>query len=192
MCDVEIDISGPDADYADAFPTNVPARPSWVEPVNATCRSLLPLTGGDPATKVTVYQAFPPDTTIAGAEDGKLGELDPFRDAGETGSWLIVDWVPVGKGAYVTSDECGVRLRSGDVTLEAVDDPYSYDELWADGDLAEIEGPQPLSRRLRGHTSSGRPPASLNRHLTYTTRDGSASGSPMTTRTRKRGWSASA
>lgn len=143
MCDVEIDISGPDADYADAFPTNVPARPSWVEPVDATCRSLLPLTDGDPATKVAVYQAFPPDMTIAGAEDGKLGELDPFRDAGETGSWLIVDWVPVGKGAYVTSDECGVRLRSGDVALEAVDDPYSYDELWADGDLAEIESRSP-------------------------------------------------
>ena len=29
------------------------------------------------------------------------------------------------------------------MTLEAVDDPYSYDELWADGDLAEIEGRSP-------------------------------------------------
>ena len=148
---VEIELSGADADYANGFPTDVPETPAWVAPVEETCRVLLPLTDGDTETRVVVYQAgcrdeVPKDTNVAvlsHAENGKLGELSPFDDsdmgAGDIGSWLIVEWVPVGKGVYVTSDDCGVRLRAGDVTLETVESPISLEELQESGSLERFD-----------------------------------------------------
>ncbi len=137
---VEIELSGPDADHPDAFPTNVPEKPAWTGPVDETCRSLLPLTDGNPATELVVYQSGCRDRALADDSDcGMLGKLSPFGDEGEVGSWLVVDWVPVGKGVYVTSDECGVRLRAGDAVLEEIDSPYSLDELKANGSLDRLE-----------------------------------------------------
>ena len=148
---VEIELSGADADYADGFPTDVPETPAWVAPIDEACRALLPLTDGDAETRVVVYQAgcrdgVPEDTdaaVLSDAENGKLGELGPFDDndtgAGDIGSWLIVEWVPVGKGVYVTSDECGVRLRTGDVELETVESPVSLEELQESGSLERFD-----------------------------------------------------
>ena len=83
------------------------------------------------------------DAVLSDAENGKLGELSPFDDsdaaAGDIGSWLIVEWVPVGKGVYVTSDDCGVRLRAGDVTLETVESPVSLEELRESGSLERFD-----------------------------------------------------
>ena len=148
---VEIELSGADADYAHGFPTDVPETPAWVAPIDETCRALLPLTDGDTETRVVVYQAgccneapgVADSAVPSDAENGKLGELSPFDDsdagAGDIGSWLIVEWFPVGKGVYVTSDECGVRLRAGDVTLETVEGPVSLEELWESGSLERFD-----------------------------------------------------
>ena len=149
---VEIELSGADADYAHGFPTDVPETPAWVAPIDEACRALLPLTDGDTETRVVVYQAGccneafeDADSAVpSDAENGKLGELSPFDDsdtgAGDIGSWLIVEWVPVGKGVYVTSDDCGVRLRAGDVTLETVESPVSLEELRESGSLERFDG----------------------------------------------------
>ena len=149
---VEIELSGADADYADGFPMDVPEAPAWAAPIDETCRALLPLTDGDAATQVVVYQAgcrdeasgvTGDDMVADDTENGKLGELSPFDDgdagAGDIGSWLIVEWVPVGKGVYVTSDSCGVRLRAGDVTLETVESPVSLEELRESGSLERFD-----------------------------------------------------
>lgn len=148
---VEIELSGAGADYPNGFPTDVPETPAWVAPIDETCRALLPLTDGETETRVVVYQAgcrdeVPEDTDVAvlsHAENGKLGELSPFDDsdtgAGDIGSWLIVEWIPVGKGVYVTSDDCGVRLRAGDVTLETVESPVSLEELQESGSLERFD-----------------------------------------------------
>ena len=149
---VEIELSGADADYARGFPTDVPETPVWVEPIDETCRALLPLTDGETEARVIVYQAgccneAPDDADDAvvtsDAENGKLGELSPFDDSdtgtGDIGSWLIVEWVPVDKGVYVTSDECGVRLRAGDVMLETVESPVSLEELQESGSLERFD-----------------------------------------------------
>ena len=145
---VEIELSGADADYAHGFPTDVPETPAWVAPIEEACRALLPLTDGDEETRVVVYQdgccneAFE-DADSGDTENGKLGELSPFDDsdtgAGDIGSWLIVEWIPVGKGIYVTSDDCGVRLRAGDVTLETVESPVSLEELRESGSLERFD-----------------------------------------------------
>ena len=150
---VEIELSGADADYAHGFPTDVPETPAWAAPIDEACRALLPLTDGDEETRVVVYQAgcrdeAPDDAddiaVTSNAENGKLGELSPFDDsdtgAGDIGSWLIVEWVPVGKGVYVTSDDCGMRLRAGDVTLETVESPVSLEELQESGSLERFDG----------------------------------------------------
>lgn len=145
---VEIELSGADADYADGFPTDVPKTPAWVAPIEGACRALLPLTDGDAETRVVVYQAgcrdgVPEDTDAAVLSDAENGKLGPFDDndtgAGDIGSWLIVEWVPVGKGVYVTSDECGARLRAGDVTLETVESPVSLEELQESGSLERFD-----------------------------------------------------
>lgn len=148
---VEIELSGADADYAHGFPTDVPETPVWVAPIDEACRALLPLTDGETETRVVVYQAgccneapgVTDDAVPSDAENGKLGELGPFDDndtgAGDIGSWLIVEWVPVGKGVYVTSDECGARLRAGDVTLEIVESPVSLEELQESGSLERFD-----------------------------------------------------
>ena len=137
---VEVEVSGPDANHPDAFPTNVPEKPAWVGPVDETCRSLLPLTGGDPTTELIVYQSGYSWRALADDSDcGMLGRLSPFGDETEAGSWLIVDWVPVGKGVYVTSDEPGVRLRAGDAVLEETDAPCTFDELETSGSLDRFE-----------------------------------------------------
>ena len=147
----KIELSGADADYADGFPTDVPETPAWEAPLEAASRALLPQTDREPEKRVVVYQAgcrdeVPEDTdaaVLSDAENGKLGELSPFDDndtgAGDIGSWLIVEWVPVGKGVYVTSDECGVRLRAGDVTLETVESPVSLEELQESGSLERFD-----------------------------------------------------
>ena len=149
---VEIELSGADADYADGFPMDVPETPAWAAPIDETCRALLPLTDGDAETQVVVYQAgcrdeasgvTGDDMVADDTENGKLGELSPFDDgdagAGDIGSWLIVEWIPVGKGVYVTSDECGVRLCAGDVTLETVESPVSLEELQESGSLERFD-----------------------------------------------------
>ena len=148
---VKIELSGADVDYADGFPTDVPETPAWVAPIEGACRVLLPLTDGDAETRVVVYQAgcrdgVPEDTdaaVLSDAENGKLGELSPFdgsdTGADDIGSWLIVEWFPVGKGVYVTSDECGVRLRTGDVELETVESPISLEELQESGSLERFD-----------------------------------------------------
>ena len=45
----------------------------------------------------------------------------------------------MGKGVYVTSDECGVRLRTGDVELETVESPVSLEELQESGSLERFD-----------------------------------------------------
>lgn len=135
---VTVELSGPHASYEHGFPMDVPARPEWVGPLDELCRSLLPLTDGDPETRVQVYQAGYLERGVEGC--GKLGELSPFDAADGAGDWLIVDWVPLGQGVYVTSDEPGVRLRAGDLSLRVDADAYTFDELRDSGSLVEREG----------------------------------------------------
>lgn len=137
---VEFEISGKDADYEHGFPVNVPARPAWVDPIDAACEAFLPLTDNDPEVKVTVFQeGYRNSARMEGEPFGMLGELSPFDNVDATGNWLIVDWVSLGKGIYATSDEAGVRLSAGDATLRVTDSSYTLDELVECGRLDERE-----------------------------------------------------
>ena len=105
---IDIEISGRDAAYEHGFPMNVPARPSWVDPIDEACATLLPLTDNEPDVRVTVYQeGYRNYTRMEDEPVGVLGELSPFDNMEPTGNWLIVDWIPLGKGVYITSDEPG-------------------------------------------------------------------------------------
>ena len=137
---IDIEISGRDAAFEHGFPMNVPARPSWVDPIDDACATLLPLTDNEPEVKVTVFQEGYRNLALMEGEPlGMLGELSPFDNMEPTGNWLIVDWIPLGKGVYITSDEPGVRLREGDVTLTEVEDAFSLEELVESGRLDERE-----------------------------------------------------
>lgn len=137
---IDIEISGKDAAYENGFPTNVPVRPAWVDPIDEACATLLPLTNNEPVAKVAVYQeGYRNLARMEGEPLGLLGELSPFDNMEPTGNWLIVDWIPLGKGVYITSDEPGVRLREGDVTLTEVEDAFSLEELVESGRLDERE-----------------------------------------------------
>lgn len=137
---IDIEISGRDAAFEHGFPMNVPARPSWVDPIDDACTTLLPLTDNEPEVKVTVFQKGYRNLALMEDEPlGMLGELSPFDNMEPTGNWLIVDWIPLGKGVYITSDEPGVRLREGDVTLTEVEGAFSLEELVKSGRLDERE-----------------------------------------------------
>lgn len=137
---IDLEISGKDANYEHGFPTSVPAQPAWVDPIDEACEELLPLTNNEPEVKVTVFQeGYRNLARIEGDQRGMLGELSPFDNAKPAGNWLIVDWIPLGKGVYITSDEHGVRLREGDVTLTEVEAAFSLDELVESGRLDERE-----------------------------------------------------
>ena len=137
---IDIEISGKDAAYEDGFPTNVPTRPTWVDPIDEACATLLPLTNNQPVAEVTVYQeGYRNLARMEGEPFGLLGELSPFDNREPTGNWLIVDWIPLGKGVYITSDEHGVRLREGDVTLTEAEGAFSLEELVESGNLDERE-----------------------------------------------------
>ena len=137
---IDLEISGRDANYEHGFPTSVPEQPTWVDPIDEACEELLPLTNNEPEVKVTVFQeGYRNLARIEGDQRGMLGELSPFDNAKPTGNWLIVDWIPLGKGVYVTSDEHGVRLRAGDAALTEVEAAFSLDELVESGRLDERE-----------------------------------------------------
>lgn len=149
---VEFEISGKDADYEHGFPVNVPARPAWVDPIDATCEAFLPLTDNDPEVKVTVFQeGYRNSARMEGEPFGMLGELSPFDNVDATGNWLIVDWVSLGKGIYATSDEAGVRLSAGDATLRVTDSSYTLDELVECGRLDERESRTYLTEAFETH-----------------------------------------
>lgn len=133
---VEFEVAGVDAAYEEGFPTDAPEEPGWVDPIDEACRSLLPLTDGEPETSVKVFQSGWRGRSIEdNGESGLLGELSPFDHESNTGNWLIVDWIPLGKGIYVTSREDGVRLREGNVTLTSAKASFTFDELKASGSL---------------------------------------------------------
>lgn len=137
---IDIEISGRDAAFEHGFPMNVPARPSWVGSIDDACATLLSLTDNEPEVKVTVFQKGYRNLALMEGEPlGMLGELSPFDNMEPTGNWLIVDWIPLGKGVYITSDEPGVRLREGDVTLTEVEGAFSLEELVESGRLDERE-----------------------------------------------------
>ena len=135
---IAFEISGVDAAYDRGFPTGVPERPGWVDPIDEACRSLLPLTDGEPETSVKVFQSGWRGRAIEeNGESGLIGELSPHDHESPAGNWLIVEWISLGKGVYITSHEDGVRLREGDVTLTSVEAPFTFDELKASGSLEE-------------------------------------------------------
>lgn len=137
---VEFEISGKDASYEDAFPMDVPETPAWVAPVDMMYQSLLTLTGTSAPAEVTVYQSGYRQHAIE--DDGNcglLGKKSPFGDAAKDGGWLIVDWVYLGRGVYITSDESGVRLQDGNVTLKKTLDAISYEKLKATGSLPQSD-----------------------------------------------------
>ncbi len=127
---ITFEIAGPDTGYPDGFPTGAPDVPGWTHPIDEMCRGLLPLTAGKPRTEVRVYQTgFFETASDDNGQSGLLGELSPFDRTRDVGDWLVVDWVDLGRGVYITSDEHGVRLRAGDITLRETASPYTYDEL---------------------------------------------------------------
>lgn len=135
---IEFEVAGADAAYEEGFPTGAPEKPGWADPIDEACRSLLPLTDGEPETSVKVFQSGWRGRAIEeNGESGLLGELSPYDHESPTGNWLIVDWISLGKGIYITSHEDGVRLREGDVTLTPVEAPFTFDELKANGSLEE-------------------------------------------------------
>lgn len=135
---VTFEIAGVDAAYANGFPTGAPDVPAWTHPIDTMCRALLPLTARNPRTEVRVYQeGFSEGATDDNGESGLLGELSPFGSTRDVGDWLVVDWVGLGHGVYVTSSEHGVRLRAGDVTLRETASPYTFDELVETSNLTE-------------------------------------------------------
>ena len=127
---ITFEIAGADAAYANGIPTGEPDVPAWTHPIDAMCRELLPLTAGNPRTEVCVYQeGFYGVATDDNGESGLLGELSPFDRTRDVGDWLIVDWIGLGHGVYLASDEHGVRLHPGDVTLEETAATYTFDDL---------------------------------------------------------------
>lgn len=127
---VTFEVAGPDATYQDGFPSGAPDVPGWTHPIDEMCRELLPLTAEKPRTEVRVYQTgFFETASDDNGQSGLLGELSPFDRTRDVGNWLIVDWVNLGRGVYVTSDEHGVRLCTGDITLEETAATYTFDDL---------------------------------------------------------------
>ena len=119
---------------------DVPETPAWVAPVDMMHQSLLTLTGTSAPAEVTVYQSGYRQHAIE--DDGNcglLGKKSPFGDAAKDGGWLIVDWVYLGRGVYITSDESGVRLQDGNVTLKKTLDAISYEKLKATGSLPQSD-----------------------------------------------------
>ena len=135
---VEFEVAGVDAAYEEGFPTDAPEEPGWVDPIDEACRSLLPLTDGEPETSAKVFQSGWCGRAIEeNGESGLLGELSPYDHESPAGNWLIVEWLCLGKGVYITSHEDGVRLREGDVMLTSAEAPFTFDELKASGRLKE-------------------------------------------------------
>lgn len=118
-------ISGPDAQYAGAFPTGVPEEPAWQEAANSVVASLEKFYGG--MSHIEVQQA--PDGTRNTAEV-VLGNgfVNAYDDA-----WLICDYVEVGEGIWVSSNEHGLRFAAGDFVLAEATDAPTFAELIADG-----------------------------------------------------------
>lgn len=127
--DVEYAIAGPDADYQDGVPVDAPTVPAWEEPLDGVADSLSGLCANRYFGDVAVYQAQDGGGFAFDGDSRLLGEL---RCLGDSRSWLVVDWLYLGKGVWATSDEHGVRLEDGDLSL-AVEDG-------ADHAAADLEG----------------------------------------------------
>lgn len=126
-------ISGPDAAYADAFPTNVPETPAWQEVANAVSKDFKVFSDG--LAHIEVYQAS------NGTRDTKEVQLgDGFINAYED-AWIIYDYIDCGDGIWVTSDEYGLRLTANDLELAESTDAPTMAELIEDGSTPKTMNP---------------------------------------------------
>lgn len=123
IVDVQYVISGLDANYENGVPTDVPTAPRWQQPVSEAGTQLARLCGNRYSGYIEVYQTQPGEQAgDQGASFDRftsyLGRLDC---QGDKSSWLVIDWLYLGDGVWVTSNEPGVRLEDGDLLLSAED-----------------------------------------------------------------------
>lgn len=117
-------ISGPDAEYVNAFPTNVPETPAWQAAANAVVQDFESFSGA--MSHIEVYQA--PD----GTRDSSEVQLGDGFINGYDNAWIICDYIALGDGIWVSSGEYGLRYGAADFVLTESDTP-TLEELIADG-----------------------------------------------------------
>ena len=133
---IQFVISGPDADYTNGIPINASPNPRWTSTLERVGYSISELCSNRFYGYISAYQtgyvvegvnaggaSYPDDSS------GFLGELTYNRDSHD---WLIVNWVNLGHGIWITSDEEGVSLEQGDVDL-VVDTAPNYTDLNPEG-----------------------------------------------------------
>lgn len=121
LLEIVFEIEGPDASYNDGVPIGAPRMPRWSGIFENIGSSISALCDGRLYGSIEVYQAgfsageqFSQTSNYQNETSNLLGSLSYQQDEG---MWLIVDWVYLGYGIWITSDEPGVRLSQEDVRL---------------------------------------------------------------------------
>lgn len=119
--DCSVYLSGPDAEYAGALPTNVPEAPAWQSVADAVVKDIETFAGS--IADIEVYQA--PDGTSDAAEAllGK-GYINGYGD-----SWIIYDYVEVDEGIWIASGDVNLRFSADDFVLTEVTGELTFEEL---------------------------------------------------------------
>lgn len=130
--DICYEISGPGANYEIGIPIDAPTTPLWEVPLNKAGEAFSQLFGDKFFGNLSLYQAgyvtnYGSTGSTLVTEDGS-GFLGELKYLGDYHAWLVVDWFYLGHGIWVTSDEHGVRLQEGDVTIQVGEAP-SFEEL---------------------------------------------------------------
>lgn len=120
-------ISGTDAEYANAFPVDVPETPAWqgvandvVSDVEQFCSII---------AHIKIYQASDGTRKTAEAQLGD-GFINGYNNA-----WTIYDYIDLGDGIWVTSDEYGVRLKADDLMFAEPADALTLNDFIEDGSI---------------------------------------------------------
>lgn len=130
--DICYEISGPGANYEMGIPVDAPTIPLWETPLDKAGAAFSQLFGDKFFGNLSLYQTgyvtnYGSTGSTLVAEDGS-GFLGELKYLGDYHAWLVVDWFYLGHGIWVTSDEHGVRLQEGDVTIQVGEAP-SFEEL---------------------------------------------------------------
>lgn len=120
--EIVFEIEGPDASYNDGVPIGAPYTPRWSGVFENLGSSISVLCDGRLYGSIEVYQAgfsagehLSQTSNYQNDTSSLLGILSYRQDEGK---WLIVDWVYLGYGIWIASDEPDVRLSEEDVRLK--------------------------------------------------------------------------
>lgn len=114
-------LGGPDADYANAFPTNVPETPAWQAAADAIADDFTQIS--ESFTVLEIHQA---STGKMENDEVKLGKR---YTSGYGGAWAIYNYVDCGNGIWAAPNERGLRLSSSDFILTETTDTFTLDDL---------------------------------------------------------------